>query len=61
MSFRYPVPNENQAEILRRNKIDPDAYMVSHADKDGDYIILKNYKTGDEISVRPNPLKKGRN
>ncbi|MBE6943828.1 MAG: hypothetical protein E7453_06155 [Ruminococcaceae bacterium] len=56
MSFRYPVPNEQQSERLRIHGMDPGAYMVISADKDG-RIYLKHYKTGDEVWIHPNSLK----
>lgn len=59
MSFRYPVPDKNQAERLRANGMDPHAYMVRLSDEDGT-LYLQHYKTGDEIRVTPNPLKRGR-
>lgn len=59
MSFRYPVPDEKQAERLRENGMDPHAYMVRFVEDDGT-LYLQCYKTGDEIRVTPNPLKKRR-
>ena len=56
MSFRYPIPNEQQAEALRKNGMAPDAYFVKYADENG-RMYLQCYKTGDEIVVTPNPLK----
>lgn len=50
--MRYPVPNEAQAEILRRNDIDPDNCFVRFADKD--CLVIQKFKTGDEIMVREN-------
>lgn len=57
MSFRYPVPNEEQAERLRANGMDPSVYMIRDAENDGT-MWLQCYKTGDEIRVTPNVLKK---
>ena len=59
MSFRYPVPNEQQAQRLRDNGMDPTAYVVRSADEDGT-LHLQCHKTGDEIRLAPNPLKKRR-
>lgn len=57
MGFRYPVPDEEQAERLRANGMDPNAYFVKHADDDG-ALLLQCYKTGDEIRVTPNVIKR---
>ena len=57
MAFRYSVPDEQQAERLRANGMDPDAYFVRSADENGT-IHLQCYKTGDEIQIRPNPNKR---
>lgn len=57
MSFRYPIPNEEQSERLRANGMDPREYIVRYAESDGT-MLLQNYKTGDEIRVTPNVLKK---
>lgn len=57
MGFRYPVPDEQQAERLRANGMDPGAYFVRHAEDDGE-MHLQCYKTGDEIYVKPNVLKR---
>ena len=57
MSFRYSVPDEQQAERLRANGMNPEAYMVRNAEEDGT-LYLQCYKTGDEIQVRPNPIKR---
>ena len=59
MSFRYPIPDEQQAERLRENGMDPDAYMVRSAEEDGT-IHLQCYKTGDEIRVTRNVLKRNK-
>ncbi len=57
MSFRYPIPDEQQAERLRANGMDPDVYMVRSAEEDGT-MHLQCYKTGDEIKLSPNPNKR---
>ena len=48
--MKCPVPDEAQAEILRRNGIDPEGVFIRCAD--GVRMELQNYKTGDEITVR---------
>lgn len=57
MAFRYPVPDEEQAKRLRANAMDPKAYFVIRADEDGT-MLLQNYKTGDEIRITPNAIKR---
>ena len=59
MGFRYPIPNEKQAEILRANGIDPNCFFVKYADaaEDGT-ICLQCYKTGDEVRITQNVLKR---
>lgn len=57
MAFRYPIPNEQQAEVLRANGMDPGAFFVKHAEEDGS-LLLQSYKTGDEIRLTPNVLKR---
>lgn len=56
MGFRHPVPNEQQSERLKIHGMDPSAYVVMHAEENG-MMLLKHYKTGDEIRILPNPLK----
>lgn len=57
MAFRYPVPNEQQAERIRANGMDPGAFFVRYETEDGS-IYLQCYKTGDEIRITPNVLKR---
>lgn len=47
---KFPVPTEEEAEILRRNGIDPDRVTVMNRSEDT--IWLKCYRTGDEITIR---------
>ena len=56
MAFRYPIPDEDQAKRLRENGMNPEKYFVIQADEDGS-MLLQCYKTGDEIRIRPNPIK----
>ena len=55
---RYPVPDEAQCEMLRRNGIDPAKVCVVSITEDG--AIFKNYKTGDTIRIEENFEKKNR-
>ena len=57
MAFRYPIPDEAQAARLKANGMDPDAYFVRLAYEDGT-LHLQHYKTGDEITLSPNPNKR---
>ena len=57
MSFRYTVPDEQQSERLKIHGMNPEAYMVIGSEQDGT-MRLKHYKTGDEIRISPNPLKR---
>lgn len=52
MSFRYPVPDEEQAALMRRNHIDPEHYVVK-VDCD-EYIALMHLGTRDEITLNRN-------
>ena len=54
--MRYPVPNDAQTALLQENEINPLTVFVLH--DGGDYLMVQNYKTGDEIVVRRNPDKK---
>ena len=57
MAFRYSVPDEEQAARLRANGMDPDAFFVRLASEDGT-LHLQCYKTGDGITLSPNPNKR---
>lgn len=60
MSFRYPVPNKEQLGRMSANGIEipRGEFFVSYADNEDGLFRLQNFKTGDEISYRPNPNKK---
>lgn len=47
--MKYAVPTKEQEEILRRNSIDPEKVMVSHADEDSIHLICS--KTRDTIAI----------
>lgn len=47
---KYRVPDTQEEEILRRNKIDPDTVMVGHRSEDAIYLL--NSKTRDMIIIR---------
>lgn len=57
MGYRYPVPNEQQSEKLRANGVNPAEFFVKCEAEDGT-LYLHNYKTGDEVRVIPNLLKR---
>lgn len=54
--MRYPVPDEAQEALLLANGINPVEFFVIH--DDGDYLLIQNYKTGDEVTVLRNTSKK---
>lgn len=54
--MRYPVPDEAQKSLLHSNGIDPEGVFVVHSCEE--YLVVQNYKTGDEICVRPNDMKR---
>ena len=43
------VPNEREEKILRENGLDPKAFCVIHSD--ADTIVLRNYKTRDDLTI----------
>lgn len=46
---KYRIPTEQEAEILRRNGIDPDNLTIVHSDDD--CIRALRFQTRDEIVV----------
>lgn len=54
--MKCPVPNEIQSALLMENDINPLSVFVLH--DGGDYLMVQNYKTGDEIVIRRNMNKK---
>lgn len=55
---RYPVPDEELSELLRRNGIDPSTVCVTNRSEES--VVFKNYKTGDSIRIEENFEKKNR-
>ena len=49
---KHPIPDEAQSEWLLQNGINPVGIFVIH--DGGDYLLVQNYKTGDEIVLRRN-------
>ena len=47
---KHPIPDESQSAWLLENGISPAGMFVVH--DGGDYLLVQNYKTGDEIVVR---------
>lgn len=45
----YPIPDEEQAQLLREMDIDPTKYTILHVMDDG--LFLKNYGTGNEMRI----------
>jgi len=43
------TPNDQEAQILRENDMDPDRFQVTFRDEDT--IVLRNHKTRDEITI----------
>lgn len=58
MSGRFKTPNDMQAEIMRTFGMNPKEFAVSFTSDD--FFCLFHYKSGDEITIRPNILKKAR-
>lgn len=54
--MRHSIPDEEQSTWIRQNGISPDGVFVVH--DGGDYLLMQNYKTGDEIVIRRNANKK---
>jgi len=54
--MRYKIPDETQTVWLQENGISPDGMFVVH--DGGSYLLVQNYKTGDEIVIRRNANKK---
>jgi hypothetical protein len=53
---KHPIPDEVQAAWLLENGISPVNMFVVH--DGGDYLLVQNYNTGDEIVIRRNKIKK---
>lgn len=47
---KFRVPTEDEARIIRRNGIDPEAVSVTHRDERSIWLIY--HKTRDEIVIR---------
>ena len=58
MTAKYKAPNEQQVETIKAYGMDPKDFAVSFTSED--CFCLLHHKTGDEIMIRPNVLKKGR-
>lgn len=58
MSGKFKTPDEHQAEVMKTFGMDPKEFAVSFATED--FFRLLHYKTGDEITIRSNILKKVR-
>jgi hypothetical protein len=54
--MKHAVPDDRQKSWLNDNGINTEDIFVVH--DGGDYILAQNYKTGDEIVVRRNSMKK---
>lgn len=52
--FRTPTPEEE--EFLRANGLDPDRMTVML--KDEDSMVLRNYRTNDDITIHAGPKSK---
>ena len=59
MTVSFKKPNEQQAEIMKTLGMDPKNFAVRLSSEDCFYLL--HYKTGNEITIRPNILKKARN
>lgn len=46
---RFPVPNEAQKQIMRRNGVDPEGKVVAYTDETS--IILLCLKTRDRVTI----------
>ena len=45
----FPIPDEEQAQLLREMDIDPTKYTILHELEDG--LLVKNYGTGNEVRI----------
>lgn len=45
----FPIPDEEQAQLLREMDIDPTKYTILRELEDG--LLLKNYGTGNEVRI----------
>ena len=45
----FPVPDEEQAHLLREMDMDPTKYTILNVMDDG--LLLKNYGTGNEVRI----------
>lgn len=58
MGYKFKVPNDQQAEKMKTFGMNPKEFAVSFTSDD--FFCLLHYKSGDEITIRPNILKKAR-
>ena len=54
--MKHGIPDEDQSAWIRQNGISPENLFVVH--DGGDYLLMQNYKTGDEIVIRRSATKK---
>lgn len=47
---KIDTPDEREEKIMRENGMDPRAFCVIHSDED--MIVLRNYKTRDDVTIR---------
>lgn len=47
---KIDTPNEKEKKILRENDLDPSKFCVTFRDEDT--IVLRNYKTRDDVTIR---------
>lgn len=58
MGYKFKVPNDQQAEKMKTFGMNPKEFAVSFTTDDCFYLL--HYKTGDEVVIRPNILKRTR-
>lgn len=56
MSFKFPVPNEEQSKLLKELGMQPRDFVVTYSDDDCFHV--KHFKTGNELHFHPNVLKR---
>ena len=47
---KIDVPDEREERIIRENGLDPRAFCVIYSTED--MIVLRNYKTRDDVTIR---------
>lgn len=46
---KIDIPNEKEKRIMQENGLDPEVFCVTYRTED--MIVLRNYKTRDDITI----------